>query len=130
MYSTLWFNSGPGRSAGGADARTFRFRRHLRPAGAQHRIRHHERPHLRPSRRPRQRPTDGVRGIGQRRRVEIGQWRHHLKAGLPHSRRPVDRRRRRGPTNSKIVWTGTGESWVRNSVSVGDGIWKKAPNDE
>ncbi len=28
------------------------------------------------------------------------------------------------PTNSKVVWVGTGESWVRNSVSVGDGIYK------
>src|SRR5438270_13444146 len=28
------------------------------------------------------------------------------------------------PTNSKIVWVGTGESWVRNSVSVGDGVYK------
>lgn len=28
------------------------------------------------------------------------------------------------PSNSKIVWVGTGESWVRNSVSVGDGIYR------
>ena len=28
------------------------------------------------------------------------------------------------PTNSKTVWVGTGESWMRNSVSVGDGIYK------
>ncbi len=28
------------------------------------------------------------------------------------------------PTNSKTIWVGTGESWVRNSVSVGDGIYK------
>jgi len=28
------------------------------------------------------------------------------------------------PTNPKIVWVGTGESWVRNSVSVGAGIYK------
>jgi photosystem II stability/assembly factor-like uncharacterized protein len=28
------------------------------------------------------------------------------------------------PRNPKIVWAGTGESWVRNSVSVGDGIYK------
>src|SRR5947207_2863850 len=28
------------------------------------------------------------------------------------------------PTNPKMVWAGTGESWVRNSVSVGDGIYK------
>ncbi len=28
------------------------------------------------------------------------------------------------PTNPKTLWVGTGESWVRNSVSVGDGIYK------
>src|SRR5512132_3815961 len=28
------------------------------------------------------------------------------------------------PTNPKTVWVGTGESWTRNSVSVGDGIYK------
>lgn len=28
------------------------------------------------------------------------------------------------PNNPEIVWAGTGESWTRNSVSVGDGIYK------
>jgi photosystem II stability/assembly factor-like uncharacterized protein len=28
------------------------------------------------------------------------------------------------PTNPKIVWVGSGEGWVRNSVSVGDGVYK------
>ena len=28
------------------------------------------------------------------------------------------------PSNPKIVWVGTGETWARNSVSVGDGIYK------
>ena len=28
------------------------------------------------------------------------------------------------PKNPKVVWIGTGESWTRNSVSVGDGIYK------
>jgi photosystem II stability/assembly factor-like uncharacterized protein len=28
------------------------------------------------------------------------------------------------PSNSQIVWVGTGESWVRNSVSVGNGVYK------
>jgi photosystem II stability/assembly factor-like uncharacterized protein len=28
------------------------------------------------------------------------------------------------PNNSQIVWVGTGESWVRNSVSVGNGVYK------
>ncbi len=28
------------------------------------------------------------------------------------------------PSNPKVVWVGTGEGWVRNSVSIGDGIYK------
>jgi photosystem II stability/assembly factor-like uncharacterized protein len=28
------------------------------------------------------------------------------------------------PTDPKTVWVGTGEPWVRNSVSVGDGVYK------
>ncbi len=28
------------------------------------------------------------------------------------------------PSNPKTIWVGTGESWMRNSVSIGDGIYK------
>ncbi len=28
------------------------------------------------------------------------------------------------PKNPKVIWVGTGESWTRNSVSIGDGIYK------
>ena len=34
------------------------------------------------------------------------------------------------PTNHKIVWVGSGESWTRNSVSVGDGIYKSTDGGE
>lgn len=34
------------------------------------------------------------------------------------------------PTNPKTVWVGTGESWVRNSVSIGDGIYKSTDGGE
>jgi photosystem II stability/assembly factor-like uncharacterized protein len=34
------------------------------------------------------------------------------------------------PSNSKTVWVGTGEAWVRNSVSVGDGIYKSTDGGE
>ncbi|MGH9440758.1 MAG: WD40/YVTN/BNR-like repeat-containing protein, partial [Thermoanaerobaculia bacterium] len=34
------------------------------------------------------------------------------------------------PSNPKNVWVGTGESWVRNSVSVGDGIYKSTDGGE
>ena len=32
--------------------------------------------------------------------------------------------------NPKNVWVGTGESWVRNSVSIGDGIYKSTDGGE
>src|SRR6185503_15102406 len=34
------------------------------------------------------------------------------------------------PGNPKNVWVGTGESWARNSVSVGDGIYKSTDGGE
>ena len=34
------------------------------------------------------------------------------------------------PTNHKVVWAGTGEPWTRNSVSVGDGIYKSTDAGE
>ncbi|HVZ41154.1 MAG TPA: sialidase [Candidatus Kapabacteria bacterium] len=34
------------------------------------------------------------------------------------------------PTNPRVVWVGTGESWTRNSVSVGDGIYKSTDAGE
>ena len=34
------------------------------------------------------------------------------------------------PSNPKVVWAGTGEAWSRNSVSVGDGIYKSTDGGE
>ncbi len=34
------------------------------------------------------------------------------------------------PSNAKIIWVGTGESWMRNSVSIGDGIYKSTDAGE
>jgi photosystem II stability/assembly factor-like uncharacterized protein len=34
------------------------------------------------------------------------------------------------PSNPKHVWVGTGESWVRNSVSVGDGVYRSVDGGE
>src|ERR1700722_1192330 len=34
------------------------------------------------------------------------------------------------PSNSKTVWVGTGEAWLRNSVSVGDGVYKSTDGGE
>ncbi|HWY16878.1 MAG TPA: hypothetical protein VNX86_17230 [Rhizomicrobium sp.] len=34
------------------------------------------------------------------------------------------------PTNSKIIWVGTGEGWTRNSTSIGDGIYKSTDGGE
>src|SRR6266536_5056295 len=34
------------------------------------------------------------------------------------------------PKNSKNIWVGSGESWTRNSVSIGDGIYKSSDGGE
>ena len=34
------------------------------------------------------------------------------------------------PRNTKNVWVGTGESWTRNSVSIGNGIYKSGDGGE
>src|SRR6478609_4383798 len=34
------------------------------------------------------------------------------------------------PKNSKNIWVGSGESWTRNSVSIGDGIYKSTDGGE
>ncbi len=34
------------------------------------------------------------------------------------------------PKNPKTVWVGTGESWTRNSVSIGDGVYKSVDGGE
>ena len=34
------------------------------------------------------------------------------------------------PTNHDVVWVGTGEAWTRNSVSVGDGVYKSTDGGE
>ena len=34
------------------------------------------------------------------------------------------------PSNHKIVWVGTGESWTRNSTSIGNGIYKSTDSGE
>ena len=34
------------------------------------------------------------------------------------------------PSDPKNVWAGTGESWVRNSVSIGDGVYKSVDGGE
>jgi photosystem II stability/assembly factor-like uncharacterized protein len=34
------------------------------------------------------------------------------------------------PKNPKIVWVGTGEPWTRNSVSIGDGVYKSTDGGE
>jgi photosystem II stability/assembly factor-like uncharacterized protein len=34
------------------------------------------------------------------------------------------------PTNKNVVWAGTGESWTRNSVSIGNGVYKSTDGGE
>ncbi|HSE31435.1 MAG TPA: hypothetical protein VLA93_07640 [Pyrinomonadaceae bacterium] len=34
------------------------------------------------------------------------------------------------PKNPKVIWVGTGEAWTRNSVSIGDGVYKSIDGGE
>src|SRR5213592_489773 len=34
------------------------------------------------------------------------------------------------PKNSKVVWVGSGESWTRNSVSIGNGVYKSTDSGD
>ncbi len=34
------------------------------------------------------------------------------------------------PKNPRVIWVGTGESWTRNSVSIGDGVYKSTDGGE
>ncbi|HYT84073.1 MAG TPA: hypothetical protein VEK86_11500, partial [Gemmatimonadales bacterium] len=34
------------------------------------------------------------------------------------------------PKNPKVIWVGTGEAWMRNSVSIGDGIYRSGDGGE
>src|SRR6185369_12550923 len=34
------------------------------------------------------------------------------------------------PKDPKTIWVGTGESWMRNSVSIGDGVYKSTDGGE
>src|SRR5437660_8366245 len=34
------------------------------------------------------------------------------------------------PTNKDVMWVGTGESWTRNSVAIGNGVYKSADGGE
>src|SRR5258707_9897366 len=34
------------------------------------------------------------------------------------------------PSNPKTIWVGSGEAWTRNSVSVGDGVYKSTDSGE
>ncbi|MGZ8370561.1 MAG: hypothetical protein ACXWVH_05850, partial [Caulobacteraceae bacterium] len=34
------------------------------------------------------------------------------------------------PTNANVVWAGAGEAWTRNSVSIGDGVYKSTDGGE
>src|ERR1700754_2772524 len=34
------------------------------------------------------------------------------------------------PKNPKVIWVGTGEPWTRNSVSIGDGVYKSTDGGE
>ena len=84
----------------------------------------HERPGRR-HRRGRVEPRRRLRRRGHRRRLEVAQRRPHLGAALRRPAGARDRRDRRSSRpNPAIVWVGTGEGNLRNSASVGNGIYR------
>ncbi len=101
-----------------------RFRNHLGPRGAQHRLGGHERASGGAGCHPGREAADHLHRGRLGRRLEIGQRRHHLQARVRQAACPVDWRPRDRPKNPKTVWVGTGEAWTRNSTSVGDGVYK------
>ena len=75
--------------------------------------------------------TTALRRRGLGRRVEVARRRHDVQAGVRQAAGPVDRRDRdRSDRTRATIWVGTGESWTRNSVSVGDGIYKSTDGGE
>ena len=126
----------PSRHAAGGDAATrpppgARRGRPLRPRRAQHRLGDDERPH---------RGASPPRNEGGKTTVFVGAasggvWKS-LDGGTTF--KPVfDKQPVQSigaitidPTNPKTVWVGTGEAWTRNSVSIGDGIYKSTDGGE
>ena len=109
-----------------------RLRDDLRPRRPQHRLGPDERPD-RGRRGPRRgrRKGDAVRGRG----VRSGVWKS-VDGGTTFKpvfdRQPVQSigAIALDPSDPKVVWVGTGESWTRNSVSVGNGIYRSGDGGE
>ena len=84
--------------------------------------------HGRPHRRHRglgERPEHHLSRLRGRRRVQVREQRHDVRAGVRHLRHGVDRRHRH-PSDAipNIVYVGTGEPNNRQTSSFGDGIYK------
>ena len=96
----------------------------LRRRRAQHRLGGDERAHLRGGGVRRGRQDHDLRRRGVGRRLEVARRGHHLQAGLRQAAVQSIGAIAIDPSNTKTVWVGTGEAWTRNSVSIGDGIYK------
>ena len=64
------------------------------------------------------------------RRMEVRGRRDDLQAGVRQAAGEVDRRGRDRSHEPGVMWVGTGESWTRNSVSVGNGVYKSTDGGE
>ena len=106
--------------------------RDLGAGRAQHRLGRDERAHLRARRAAtKSGKTTLSRRRGLRRRLEVARRRHHLQARLRQAPGAVDRRdHHRSQQSASIIWVGTGETWTRNSVSIGDGIYRSTDGGE
>jgi hypothetical protein len=71
-----------------------------------------------------------LRRLGFRRRLEIHERRHDFQTRF--DKQPVQSigAVTIDPKNPKTVWVGTGEAWTRNSVSIGNGVYRSVDGGE
>ena len=113
-------------------AGSLQLRHHLRSRRAQHWLRRDERPHLRA--RGAQREPNGKTTIFVGA-ASGGVWKSEdggTRYKPVFDDQPVQSigAVALDPKNPKNVWVGTGESWTRNSVSIGNGIYRSTDGGE
>ena len=79
-----------GNAGWSASAVSLRFRNRVWAAGTKYRLGHHERTHCGAGRGGGERPHNGICRRGERRRMEVGERRDDVQAGLRSRRCAID----------------------------------------
>ena len=106
-------------------------RDHLRSCGEKHRLGDDERAHFRDCRR--QGPFGAhyfLCGRSERRCVEERGWGTRYKPVFDNQPVQSIGSLALDPSHPSTLWVGTGEAWTRNSVSIGDGIYKSTDSGD